>query len=200
MLPHVYILTDSAMLLHTLGDFLGRKLLARTEDPLKFQHPSFANMLHNLNCLITRGVKLELRWVKAHEGSTGNERADALARMAMKWLRANQWMRDRAKLYEVFEMPTTSGRISSDDRKRKAETRDSDEDGSLGTIATKQGYIPQKTRKSSPYNDQPSAPQRPLSQVDLEVGTQPAGVSVHCEDIEKGIQTRKRHLGDMINL
>lgn len=69
-LPHIYIFTNSIMALHTLRKFLAHTPEERVEGRLYFLHPSFANMVYNLDQLLQYGVLHHYRGPSKHVGGS----------------------------------------------------------------------------------------------------------------------------------
>lgn len=84
--PDIYIITDCQDALHCISYYL----YAIPEDPDRyfdeFMDPVFKEVAYNLDRLAFINAHVEFRWVKGHNTSRGNKRADQLAKDASQWI------------------------------------------------------------------------------------------------------------------
>lgn len=126
--PDIYILTDCKSALDTLSDYLSSPPGRYWRWPESFSHPIFEDISYRLDLLVRFKTRIEFCWVPGHAGSSGNIRADDLAKTARLWLD------DRISIYGtngpfgVYRLPyTQSGKQET--KKRKAEGMGPDQDG-----------------------------------------------------------------------
>lgn len=115
-------------------------------------------MIHNLDRLLRLGVQVEVRWVKGHDASTGNARADALATTAKGWFKSHPWPKDSTTRYAVVDVPTVTARTRSVKKKRTIEEAGIDARRFEESNTEARQSKPGKARKSTSQHGQPSTP------------------------------------------
>lgn len=129
-LPSVFIYTDSRHVIRLMFDFLqGRsKVCDRCADP------EYKALARHLAILVSRRVSVKVIWVKGHKEVIGNNRADRLAALAVRWALTQPGLEQGYKvtlspetLPETWSLPPVQESSKATKRKREGGGDESEE-------------------------------------------------------------------------
>lgn len=126
--PTFFIFTDSRYVIRLMYDFLEAK--SKVCD--RFGNPEYKSLARHLSTLVSRRVPVKIYWVKAHAETNGNNRADKLAGLAVRWALTQPGREDGYKVTLTPETlpeicPPALGQGISKVRKRKRQSTESAE-------------------------------------------------------------------------
>lgn len=88
-LPDLYIFTDSQRVLEDIEAYLQSPPAGSIRQDRWFTYPVFQKVLYGFHRLACFNMKIQLHWVKGHDGVHGNCRADHLAKDASRWVNSH---------------------------------------------------------------------------------------------------------------